>query len=101
VKLGDDLLHSFNEWRRHITSRPPEAQLSSVVGESPAVPQNVTVMHRSHIRIDAEQRKILLDDTHGTCVYYDKCLIATAGKPRKFYVLDRYVLDCGESQLYI
>lgn len=38
------------------------------------------------MHFDIENKKILLQD--GTQVSYDKCLLANAGKPRNFYVLD-------------
>ncbi|CAM9507789.1 unnamed protein product, partial [Sphacelaria rigidula] len=38
------------------------------------------------LRLDPERRSLVLDD--GTEVFFDKCLLATAGKPRQFYVLD-------------
>ena len=38
------------------------------------------------MHIDVEKRAILLKD--GTTIGYGKCLIASAGKPRDFYVLD-------------
>ncbi len=38
------------------------------------------------MRIDSENRTVLLHD--GTSVTYDKCLLASAGEPREFYVLN-------------
>lgn len=38
------------------------------------------------LRLDPQKRSLVLDD--GTEVFFDKCLLATAGKPRQFYVLD-------------
>eukprot|EP00611_Tribonema_gayanum_P003082 TRINITY_DN1240_c0_g1_i1.p1 TRINITY_DN1240_c0_g1~~TRINITY_DN1240_c0_g1_i1.p1 ORF type:complete len:616 (+),score=230.49 TRINITY_DN1240_c0_g1_i1:1573-3420(+) len=79
-QMGPDLLHSYNEWRRHISSRLPDLQPGGYGGP-------VTVAQRAGIKIDADRRRILLDDG-SSMVYYDKCLIACPGKPRRLYVLD-------------
>ncbi|CAN0112421.1 unnamed protein product [Discosporangium mesarthrocarpum] len=41
---------------------------------------------KSRLRLDPQRRCLALDD--GTEVFFDKCLLATSGKPRQFYVLD-------------
>lgn len=48
------------------------------------------------LRLDPERRSLVLDD--GTEVFFDKCLLATAGKPRQFYVLDSEKVShpCGD-----
>jgi programmed cell death 8 (apoptosis-inducing factor) len=66
----------FNEWRR---------QLSSGLDESS---EGVTLVKATNrMRVDVEDRAITFND--GTKIKYKKCLLATAGKPREFYVLDK------------
>jgi hypothetical protein len=81
LQLGGDLLHSFNEWRRHITSR--------FINDSPHGTGPVDVIHQNNLTIDVEGHRVSLgEDCSGGYVFYDKCLVATTGKPRKLYVLD-------------
>jgi len=66
----------FNEWRR---------QLSSGLDEST---EGVTLIKAtSRMHVDVEDRMITLGD--GTKIVYKKCLLATAGRPKQFYVLDK------------
>jgi apoptosis-inducing factor 1 len=44
------------------------------------------LLGRKRLRLDPEKRVLHLDD--GAEISFDKCLLATAGRPRKFYVLD-------------
>ena len=78
--ISDSLLDTFNEWRRHVSSslaNEPDAYSTTPV---------TLLLGRKDMHFDAENKRILLED--GTEVCYDKCLLATAGKPRQFYVLD-------------
>ncbi|GMH97092.1 hypothetical protein TrST_g4166 [Triparma strigata] len=77
--LGDDLLSSYNEWRRHITSK-----LSS----EPDALQNSKI----HLLLRQDQLKISPHDkvvelSNGGKVNFGKLLVATAGHPKSFYVL--------------
>ncbi|OQS07080.1 apoptosis-inducing factor 1 [Thraustotheca clavata] len=77
--LSDALMDSYNEWRRYITPRledEHEMSSSSV---------NI-VLGKPKMHFDVENKIITLSDN--AQVSYDKCLIATAGKPRPLYVLD-------------
>ena len=74
------LLSVYNEYRRHISSRlenEPDAYSARPI---------TLLLGRRRLRIDAESRTVHLHD--GTTVSYDKCLLASAGEPREFYVLD-------------
>jgi programmed cell death 8 (apoptosis-inducing factor) len=74
----------FNEWRR---------QLSSGLDESS---EGVTLIKATErMRIDVEDRVITLSD--GSQIKYKKCLLATAGKPREFYVLDKDKIRISKS----
>ncbi|KAG5175272.1 hypothetical protein JKP88DRAFT_265911 [Tribonema minus] len=92
-QMGPDLLHSYNEWRRQSTAvrtRPPPAP-ADISSRLPDLQPGgyggpVTVAQRAGIKIDADRRRILLDDG-SSMVYYDKCLIACPGKPRRLYAL--------------
>ena len=44
------------------------------------------LLGRRKLRLDAELRTVVLQD--GSKISYDKCLLASAGAPRDFYVLD-------------
>ncbi len=77
---SDALMDTYNEWRRHITSRlenEPDAYSSSPI---------TLLLGKKDMFFDVEKNLILLQD--GTEIQYNKCLVATAGKPRNFYVLD-------------
>jgi len=74
------LLDAYNEWRRHVNSQlisEPDAYASAPI---------TLLLGRDSIHIDVEKKELLLQD--GTAVSYGKCLLASAGKPREFYVLD-------------
>jgi programmed cell death 8 (apoptosis-inducing factor) len=72
--LEQRLRDIYDEWRR---------QLSNALGESN---EQVSLIRASKVKIDVEERVITLSDRK---IQYDKCLLATGGKPREFYVLDR------------
>lgn len=74
------LFRVYNEYRRHISSR-----LESEPDAYSAKPITL-LLGRRRLRIDSENRTVLLHD--GTSVTYDKCLLASAGEPREFYVLN-------------
>ncbi|ETV99400.1 hypothetical protein H310_08104 [Aphanomyces invadans] len=86
--MSNTLFDTFNEWRRSIT---PWLEVDV------ATPPNVVTLAtgKHPVRVDVEAKLIALDD--GSMIAFDKCLIATAGKPRPLYVLDSsrlsYALD--------
>ncbi|CAM9331117.1 unnamed protein product [Discosporangium mesarthrocarpum] len=90
--LSDDLLESYNQWRRHINARL-DGYVSTQVTEQGESGMSYSSRggdgiryykyETGGLRIDPERRCISLDD--GVEVFYNKCLIATSGKPRKFY----------------
>ena len=57
--------------------------MTNALGEST---EQVSLIRASRVKIDVEDRIITFSDRK---IQYDKCLLATAGKPRPFYVLDR------------
>ncbi|KAG5192132.1 putative apoptosis-inducing factor 1 [Tribonema minus] len=71
---------SYNEWRRHVSSR-----LENEPDAFSSVPITL-LLGRKKLRLDVERRALHLDD--GSEIFFDRCLIATAGKPRQFYVID-------------
>jgi programmed cell death 8 (apoptosis-inducing factor) len=76
----DSLADSYNEWRRHVNSRlesEPDAYSTSPL---------TLLLGKSKFHIDVEDKSITMKD--GTKVTYDRCLLASAGAPREFYVLD-------------
>ncbi|CAM9722445.1 unnamed protein product, partial [Phaeothamnion confervicola] len=77
--LPSDLLESYNEWRRHVSSK-----LEAEPHAFSSVPITLLLGHK-RLRLDSERRALLLDD--GSEVLFDQCLLATAAKPRQFYVL--------------
>ncbi|KAG9402038.1 Apoptosis-inducing factor 1, mitochondrial [Aphanomyces cochlioides] len=83
--MSDALTHSYNEWRRFICPRLEDEHETS--------PPNVTVVlaKQDPLLFDLEAKTIQIAD--GSSVSYDKCLIATTGKPRPLYVLDSYRLS--------
>ena len=84
--LGDDLLSSYNEWRRHITSKlssEPDAIQSSKIH---------LLLRQAETSISPHNKTVTLDN--GKEVKFGKLLIATAGSPRSFYVLG----DVGEGK---
>lgn len=78
--LPHDLLGAYNEWRRHVSAR-----LENEPKAFSSVPMTL-LLGRKRLRLDPQRRSLVLDD--GIEVFFDKCLLATAGKPRQFYVLD-------------
>jgi hypothetical protein len=78
--IPKDLMASYNEWRRHIFCR-----LENEPGAFSSVPITL-LLGRKRLCIDPERRMLTLDD--GSEIEFNRCLIATAGKPRKFYVID-------------
>ena len=76
----NSLLSIYNEYRRHISSR-----LESEPDAYSAKPITL-LLGRRKLRLDAELRTVVLQD--GSKISYDKCLLASAGAPRDFYVLD-------------
>lgn len=93
--LSGPLMETYNEWRRHLTARleddPSEAFGSSHQQHygrhaAPPSPPLTLLLDKNSLEFDVEKNRILLGD--GTEIRYAKCLIASAGKPRHFYVLD-------------
>lgn len=80
--VATELLSSWNEWRRHITARletEPDAISTSAI---------TVLLHKRFARLDVERKQLLLDESGKDVVSFNRCLIATAGTPRPFYVLD-------------
>jgi hypothetical protein len=70
--LSPELLGSYNEWRRHITSRleaAPDAFSSAPL---------TLLLGRKRLQFDVNAKAIKLHD--GSIVHYDSCLVASAGK---------------------
>lgn len=100
--LAGPLMETYNEWRRHLTARleeDPSDHYSGYPGAAsnqyggrrhakapPPSPPLTLLLDKNTLEFDVEKNRILLGD--GTEIRYDKCLIASAGKPRHFYVLD-------------
>ncbi|KAG7378039.1 Apoptosis-inducing factor 1, mitochondrial [Phytophthora pseudosyringae] len=82
--LAPALLESYNEWRRHLSARFEEDAASSAAGAPP--PPLTLLLDKRPLEFDVEKNRVLLGD--GTEVRYERCLIASAGRPRHFYVLD-------------
>ena len=72
--LAHRLRDIYDEWRR---------PLSDSLGE---FSEQVSLICASKVKIDVEDRMITLNDRR---IHYEKCLLASAGRPREFYVLDR------------
>jgi len=93
VEIGDDFLSSYNEWRRHITSKlasEPDAYNVSEddeeFGKKGDEKGGVSLLLRQKdIKIDKDNKILSLEK--GGEIKFDKLLIATAGKPKSFYVL--------------
>ncbi|KAL4150175.1 hypothetical protein PRNP1_009580 [Phytophthora ramorum] len=79
--LAPALLESYNEWRRHLSARFEED-----ASPSAGPPPLTLLLDKRPLEFDAEKNRVLLGD--GTEVRYERCLIASAGRPRHFYVLD-------------
>ncbi|KDO20001.1 hypothetical protein SPRG_14581 [Saprolegnia parasitica CBS 223.65] len=71
-------MDSYNEWRRYITPR---------LDDEHATPSVSLVLGMHNLQVDVERKRITLPD-NALVISYDKCLIATAGRPRPLYVLD-------------
>lgn len=102
--LSGPLMETYNEWRRHMMARledDPSDHYSGYSGSAsnqygrrhgrggrapPPSPPLTLLLDKNALEFDVEKNRILLGD--GTEIRYDKCLIASAGKPRHFYVLD-------------
>ncbi|CAM9392539.1 unnamed protein product [Chrysoparadoxa australica] len=78
--LAPDLMASYKEWRQHVTSRLEDEPASFVTHTF-----NLQLGMKS-LKLDSERRTLIMDDDKE--VTFDRCLIATEGKPRQFYVLD-------------
>ncbi len=77
---SETLMDTYNEWRRHVNSRlesEPDAYSTSPL---------TLLLGKSHVSIDVEKKILQLKD--GSGLTYDKILLASAGAPRDFYVLD-------------
>ncbi|GMF65702.1 unnamed protein product [Phytophthora lilii] len=79
--LAPALLESYNEWRRHLSARFEQ----DAAGPN-APPPLTLLLDKRPLEFDVEKNRVLLGD--GTEVRYERCLIASAGRPRHFYVLD-------------
>uniref|UniRef100_M4BZX1 FAD/NAD(P)-binding domain-containing protein n=1 Tax=Hyaloperonospora arabidopsidis (strain Emoy2) TaxID=559515 RepID=M4BZX1_HYAAE len=80
--LSPALLQSYNEWRRHLSARFED----DVVSSSGAPPPLTLLLDKRPLEFDVEKNRVLLGD--GTEVRYERCLVASAGRPKHFYVLD-------------
>ncbi|CAI5741954.1 unnamed protein product [Peronospora destructor] len=80
--LAPALLESYNEWRRHLSARFEEDAVSSSTGPAPLT----LLLDKRPLEFDVEKNRVLLGD--GTEVRYERCLIASAGRPKHFYVLN-------------
>jgi programmed cell death 8 (apoptosis-inducing factor) len=96
VRLGDDFLSSYNEWRRHITSKLASEtdvfryQSSEGGGVDFLLNVNTPVIDKDNsvLSVESNARQPHAQHTqHTQRIKYNKCLIATAGNPRAFYVL--------------
>ncbi|CAH0487954.1 unnamed protein product [Peronospora farinosa] len=79
--LAPALLESYNEWRRHLSARFEEDTVAST-GPAPLT----LLLDKRPLEFDVEKNRVLLGD--GTEIRYERCLIASAGRPRHFYVLN-------------
>ena len=83
----DSLADSYNEWRRHVNSRlesEPDAYSTSPL---------TLLLGKSKFHINVEDKSITMKN--GNKVTYDCCLLASAGAPREFYVLDSSKISYG------
>ncbi|KAL3659412.1 hypothetical protein V7S43_015683 [Phytophthora oleae] len=81
--LAHALLESYNEWRRHLSARFEEDVAGSAANGPPPL---TLLLDKRPLEFDVEKNRVLLGD--GTEVRYERCLIASAGRPKHFYVLD-------------
>ena len=77
--LESRLTDIFNEWRRQLSSGLETDGNNAVT--------LVKCERFSDVRIDVESKCITLQTPQRTRILYDKCLLATSGKPREFYFL--------------
>lgn len=80
--LSAPLLHSYNEWRRHTTSK-----LESEPDAISSAPITLLLNNEKSLQLDVDKQRVLLED--GSYITYDRCLIATAGKDRGLWAVDR------------
>lgn len=93
-QIAESLIDTYNEWRRHLTAKLEDEPSDSVnsstnsssSGSSPFSPPLTLLLDKKDMHFDVEKNRIYLGD--GTEIRYEKCLIASSGKPRHFYVLD-------------
>ncbi|CAI5733518.1 unnamed protein product [Hyaloperonospora brassicae] len=81
--LSPALLQSYNEWRRHLSARFEDDVASSSASRPPPL---TLLLDKRPLEFDVEKNRVLLGD--GTDVRYERCLVASAGRPKHFYVLD-------------
>jgi programmed cell death 8 (apoptosis-inducing factor) len=81
----------FNEWRRQLSS--------GLATEGNNAVTLVKCEKFSDVKINVEDKTITLQTPHRTIIRYEKCLLATAGKPRDFYVLDKEKIGPNHSML--
>lgn len=95
VGLSEPLRDTYNEWRRQLAARlegepldprsyKPDARQQS--SEQPQQQLLTVLLDTNTMEFDVDANRILLGD--GTEIRYEKCLIASSGRPRHFYVLD-------------
>ena len=113
VAIGKDLLSSYNEWRRHITSKlatePLDfgdsddedhddddcaAQKPSGAPSDDGSAEDCKGLPRGGLSLLLRQKDLTIDKDNkilslssGSTIHFDKLLIATAGRPKSFYVL--------------
>uniref|UniRef100_A0A7S2CPJ1 FAD/NAD(P)-binding domain-containing protein n=1 Tax=Octactis speculum TaxID=3111310 RepID=A0A7S2CPJ1_9STRA len=93
ANLSSDFLDAYNEWRRHLN--PSLDTEPDAVG---SVPLTLLLQRtQDKLHLDVEGKSLLLDD--GTSVSYNKCLIASCGTPKEFYVLDETSFEAAGSVL--
>lgn len=87
--LSAPLLHSYNEWRRHTTSK-----LESEPDAISSAPITLLLNNEKSLQLDVDKQRILLQD--GSHITYDRCLIATAGKIEDSgrWIAGRYPTRC-------
>lgn len=92
-QIVEPLLETYNEWRRHLTAKledePSEGASGGGGSGAPLQQQQpplTLLLDKKEMRFDVEKNRIHLGD--GTEIRYEKCLIASPGRPRHFYVLD-------------
>jgi programmed cell death 8 (apoptosis-inducing factor) len=80
-KLCEELNTIYSSWRRHLTEALP-SQYEGELGDL-----DITIMsgYEEGYKIHAEDNEILFGD--GTVVKYERCLVATTGDIREFYML--------------